>query len=68
MGGGAVAFEIEGEADRVTSVDPKDLPERGWPPEMVENYLQYRKRMMHFDASTSPIVGTENPSSSDEAK
>jgi hypothetical protein len=68
LGGGAVAFEIEGDADRVGSPDPTDLLGR-WPLEMVENYRRYRERTMQFDASAhSPVVVTENPSSSDEGK
>jgi hypothetical protein len=63
LGGGAVAFEIEGEADRVGSVDPNELIKRKWPAEVVENYLRYRS--MHSETlAQSPSVVIENTSTS----
>jgi hypothetical protein len=50
LGGGAVAFEIEGEADRVSGLDPNKLIERGWPQEVIENYRRYRNRSLHSDS------------------
>jgi hypothetical protein len=50
LGSGALAFEVEGEADRVSSLNPDDLVERNWPPEMVENIRRYQARLKHSDA------------------
>jgi len=59
LGGGAVAFEIEGEADRVSSFDPGKLIGRGWPQEVIENYRRYRSRWAHVDADSDNVVGVE---------
>jgi hypothetical protein len=55
LGGGAVAFELEGQADRIGSLDPDELARRGWKPEVVANYLRYSKQSSgpHFDVSES---------------
>lgn len=47
LGGGAVAFENEGEADRVASVRLSELAQRNWPPEVIENIKQYQHRLEH---------------------
>jgi hypothetical protein len=44
LGGGAVAFEVEGQSDRVGSLDPHELHRRGWKQEVVENYLRYKQK------------------------
>jgi hypothetical protein len=50
LGSGAQAFEVEGQADRVSSLNPDDLVKRDWPPEMVENVRRYQARLKHSDA------------------
>lgn len=55
LGGGAVAYEIEGEADRVSALDPEKLVERGWPPEVIENYRRYRDQSMRSNSSLSAV-------------
>ena len=47
LGCGAVAFETEGEADRIGSVDPAELTRREWPPEVVANIRRYQERLAH---------------------
>ena len=66
LGSGALAFEVEGEADRVRSISPEDLVERKWPPEMVENIRQYQARLKHSHADTkSQVVATDDLGISD---
>ena len=55
LGGGVIAFETEGEADRVVSVNPTDLSERHWPSEVVENIRQYQARLVHSGAIAQPV-------------
>lgn len=66
LGSGAVAFEIEGDADRVGSLDPAELTARKWPEEVVENYRRYRERAMHAD--TSAWSSTDAAQTSDGAE
>jgi hypothetical protein len=62
LGSGAVAFEIEGEADRVDSLDPGELITRHWPLEVVENYRRYRERASLSGPSMPVIVtGSSSP-------
>jgi hypothetical protein len=66
LGGGAVAFEVEGEADRVGSLDPDELAKLGWPAEMVENYRHYRQRSLHRALPVrSSVVAAEDSSTPD---
>ncbi|MGJ5175986.1 hypothetical protein ACQR16_33970 [Bradyrhizobium oligotrophicum] len=61
LGGGAVAFETEGEADRIGSVDPAELTSREWPPEVVANIRRYQERLAHpmvKSASEEPDSGS----------
>jgi hypothetical protein len=51
LGGGAVAFESEAEADHVVAIDPAILSGRQWPAEVVENIRRYQVRLTH------PAVG-----------
>ena len=53
LGGGAVAFETEGEADRIGSVDPAELTRREWPPEVVANI---RQRSESLTTSVAAVV------------
>jgi hypothetical protein len=55
LGGGAVAFETEGEADRVISVNPADLSQREWPSEVVENVRRYRERLVRSSAMSQSV-------------
>jgi hypothetical protein len=66
LGSGAVAFEIEGDADRVGSLDPSQLIERHWPAEVVENYKRYKARSMHSDAVAGSRIA--NTSVSDKSQ
>lgn len=54
LGGGVVAFETEGEADRVISVNPSELSERQWPGEVVENVRKYQERLVRASTSSVP--------------
>lgn len=58
LGGGVVAFETEGEADRVVSVNPTDLSQREWPSEVVENVRRYKERLMRSSAAALSPKGT----------
>jgi hypothetical protein len=60
LGGGAVAFENEGEADRVASVQPSELSKRDWPEEVIENIKQYQYRLEHPEPA-APLDVTEFP-------
>lgn len=66
LGGGAVAFENEGEADRVASVRLSELTQRNWPPEVVENIKQYQHRLeypetdVRLDFTGFPAAGVED--------
>ncbi len=60
LGGGAVAFEMEGDADRVGSLDPGELIKRGWPSELVENYRRYRERSIRSSAIAESATSNEN--------
>jgi hypothetical protein len=53
LGGGAVAFENEAEANRVVAVDPAVLSGRQWPAEVVENIRRYQVRLTHPAVSLS---------------
>lgn len=54
LGGGVVAFETEGDADRVEHVKPAELALRQWPPEVVENVRRYQERLAHPATETEP--------------
>ncbi|MBY5625932.1 hypothetical protein [Rhizobium leguminosarum] len=66
LGSGAVAFEMEGDADRVSSLDPVDLAARKWPPEVVENYRRYQERAMQTDTSGSSLTTAAGVSSNED--
>jgi hypothetical protein len=63
LGGGVVAFETEGDADRVGSVSPAELTELHWPEEVIKNVRRYQERQMHsvVEVESSPFAtcGTE---------
>jgi hypothetical protein len=61
LGGGAVAFELEGQADRIESLDPVELSRRGWKPKVVENYLRYSKQSNALDLDVSQSPGQAAP-------
>jgi hypothetical protein len=42
LGGGNVAFEVEGTADHVGNLDPHDLLASGWSSQAVAIYNRYR--------------------------
>ena len=46
LGAGTISYEIEGEADQVGALDPKKLRERGWPEEVVENYIRLTQEVV----------------------
>ncbi|MBX9650967.1 MAG: hypothetical protein K2X57_28350 [Xanthobacteraceae bacterium] len=58
LGGGAVAFENEGEADRVASVRLNELVQRNWPPEVIENIRQYQKHLGHPETASELDITT----------
>ncbi len=64
LGRGVVAFENEGEADRVGSVNTSELTNRHWPPELVENIRRYQEQLTHPE-STAPSAKIEKLSTSD---
>lgn len=41
LGGGAVAFELEGTKDRIENLDPDKLLQSGWSEQAVGNYFEY---------------------------
>jgi len=44
LGGGAVAFEVEGAKDRVDSLDADKLRASGWTEEAITIYRHYRNK------------------------
>jgi hypothetical protein len=64
LGRGVVAFENEGEADRVGSVSANELTARHWPPELIENIRRYQQRLIQ-SSDTMQSQMMQNLSASD---
>jgi hypothetical protein len=71
LGGGAVAFENEGRADQVASLDPQALRALGLSAQAVDSYLRYRHGSPAFGGQASespaaaPVGGAASAAKSD---
>jgi hypothetical protein len=60
LGSSVTAFEIEGDADRVGSLNPTELIREQWPAEVVENFRRYQERVALSDTAAPDAIVAES--------